>query len=68
MEAGVVGRGERRASLREAAGMVDQLSGLTLPVFLTGSQGEQEQRESLMQHIQVRTESYCKMITVFCGI
>ncbi|KAM9561162.1 centrosomal protein of 68 kDa-like isoform 2-T3 [Salvelinus alpinus] len=52
MEAGVVGRGVRRASLREAAGMVDQLSGLTLPEFQTGSQGEQVQRESLMQHIQ----------------
>lgn len=65
MEAGVVSRGVRMASLREAAGMV---GGLTLPEFQTGSQGEQEQRESLMQHIQVRTESYCKMITVFCGI
>ncbi|XP_023864396.1 centrosomal protein of 68 kDa-like [Salvelinus sp. IW2-2015] len=52
MEAGVVGRGVRRASLREAAGMVDQLSGLTLPEFQMGSQGEQVQRESLMQHIQ----------------
>ncbi|XP_055774192.1 uncharacterized protein LOC129851703 [Salvelinus fontinalis] len=52
MEAGVVGRGVRRASLREAAGMVDQLSGLTLAEFQTGSQGVQVQRESLMQHIQ----------------
>ncbi|XP_029496636.1 centrosomal protein of 68 kDa-like [Oncorhynchus nerka] len=49
MEAGVVSRGVRMASLREAAGMV---GGLTLPEFQSGSQGEQEQGESLMQHIQ----------------
>ncbi|XP_045061813.1 centrosomal protein of 68 kDa-like [Coregonus clupeaformis] len=52
MKAGVVGRGVRRASLREKVGMVDQLSGLTLPEFQTWSQGEQEHRGSLMQHIQ----------------
>lgn len=57
MEGGVAGRGVSRASLREVEAMVDQLSGLTLPEFQRGSQGEQGHRESLMQHIQVRTES-----------
>ncbi|XP_055758151.1 centrosomal protein of 68 kDa-like [Salvelinus fontinalis] len=52
MEAGVAGRGVSRASLREVEAMVDQLSGLTLPEFQRGSQGEQGHRESLMQHIQ----------------
>ncbi|XP_014009489.2 centrosomal protein of 68 kDa isoform X2 [Salmo salar] len=52
MEAGVAGRGVSRASLREVEAMVNQLSGLTLPEFQRGSQGEQGHRESLMQHIQ----------------
>uniref|UniRef100_A0A4W5RDC7 Centrosomal protein 68 n=1 Tax=Hucho hucho TaxID=62062 RepID=A0A4W5RDC7_9TELE len=52
MEAGVAGSGVSRASLREVEAMVDQLSGLTLPEFQRGSQGEQGHRESLMQHIQ----------------
>ncbi|CDQ61143.1 unnamed protein product [Oncorhynchus mykiss] len=52
MEGGVAGRGVSRASLREVEAMVDQLSGLTLPEFQRGSQGEQGHRESLMQHIQ----------------
>ncbi|XP_041722343.2 centrosomal protein of 68 kDa [Coregonus clupeaformis] len=52
MEAGVAGRGVSRASLREVEAMVDQLSGLTLPEFQRGRQGDQEHRESLMQHIQ----------------
>ncbi|XP_033468751.2 centrosomal protein of 68 kDa isoform X1 [Epinephelus lanceolatus] len=48
-----VGGGLSSSSLREVEVLVEQLSGLTLPGSQTSSQEEQEQSDSLMQHIQV---------------
>ncbi|KAL0964370.1 hypothetical protein UPYG_G00322920 [Umbra pygmaea] len=49
---GVPGRGVSRANLREVEAMVDKLSSLTLPEVQTGVQGDLENRQSLLQHIQ----------------
>ncbi|XP_040906563.1 centrosomal protein of 68 kDa isoform X2 [Toxotes jaculatrix] len=48
-----VGGGLSRSSLREVEALVQQLSGLSLPGSQRSSQENQEQRDSLMQHIQV---------------
>ncbi|XP_031160552.2 centrosomal protein of 68 kDa [Sander lucioperca] len=48
-----VGGGLSPSSLREVEVLVEQLCGLTLPGNKMGSQEDQEQSDSLMQHIQV---------------
>ncbi|XP_029927065.1 centrosomal protein of 68 kDa [Myripristis murdjan] len=48
-----VSGGLSRSSLREVEALVEQLSGLTLPDMQRRSQEDQEQSESLMQHIQM---------------
>ncbi|XP_028459769.1 centrosomal protein of 68 kDa isoform X2 [Perca flavescens] len=48
-----VGGGLSPSSLREVEVLVEQLCGLTLPGNKRGSQEDQEQSDSLMQHIQV---------------
>lgn len=48
-----VGRGLCRSSLREVEALVEQLCGLGLPGSQRTAQENQEQSDSLMQHIQV---------------
>ncbi|XP_078129189.1 centrosomal protein of 68 kDa isoform X2 [Sander vitreus] len=48
-----VGGGLSPSSLREVEVLVEQLCGLTLPGNKRGSREDQEQSDSLMQHIQV---------------
>lgn len=55
-----VGGGLSRSSLREVEALVEQLCGLTLSGSQRTSQEDQEDQEqsdSLMQHIQVETQS-----------
>ncbi|KAM7408025.1 hypothetical protein PAMA_001940 [Pampus argenteus] len=47
------GGGLSRASLREVEFLVEQLCGLTLPDTQKSSQEDQEQSNSLMQHVQI---------------
>lgn len=52
-----VGGGQSWASLRKVEALVEQLCGLTLPDTQRSNQEDQQQSDSLMQHIQVDTES-----------
>ncbi|KAM3842347.1 centrosomal protein of 68 kDa [Diretmus argenteus] len=50
---GSMGGGLNQSRLRDVEALVEQLSDLALPVIRKGDQEDQEQTESLMQHIQI---------------
>ncbi len=61
-----VGGGLSRSGLREVEALVEQLCGFTLCGSHRSSQEDQEQSDSLMQHIQVeiRSEVAYRSVTV----